>query len=83
MVQECPLCLECRVHDIIELPGISLVLGEVITAFTEAHYLTENKLDSKKIDPFTFSQPDNKYWALGDMVADAFSIGKKFKTRGA
>ena len=83
MVQECPLCLECRVYDIIELPGISLVLGEVITAYTEAHYLTENKLDSKKIDPFTFSQPDNKYWALGDMVADAFSIGKKFKTKGA
>ena len=82
MVQECPLCLECRVYDFIELPVITLVLGEVIAAYTEAHYLTENKLDSKKIDPFTFSQPDNKYWALGDMVADAFSIGKKFKNRG-
>jgi flavin reductase (DIM6/NTAB) family NADH-FMN oxidoreductase RutF len=79
MVQECPLSLECRVYDIIELPKITLVLGEVMTAYTETQYLSEEKLDSRKIDPFTFSQPDNKYWALGDIVADAFTIGKTLK----
>ncbi|MFX1286468.1 MAG: flavin reductase family protein [Promethearchaeota archaeon] len=79
MVQECPLSLECRVYDIIELPEITLVLGEVMAAYTEEQYMTEGKLDPKKINPFTFSQPDNKYWALGDLVADAFSIGKVLK----
>ena len=79
MIQECPLCLECRVYDIIELPSITLVLGEIVTAYTEEQYTSEGKLDSKKIDPFTLSQPDNKFWALGDMVADAFSIGKTLK----
>lgn len=76
MVQECPLSLECQVYEIIELPGITLILGEVIAAYTEKQYMSGEKLDSKKINPFTFSQPDNKYWTLGDMVADAFSIGK-------
>jgi flavin reductase (DIM6/NTAB) family NADH-FMN oxidoreductase RutF len=79
MIQECPLCLECRVYDIIELPSTTLVLGEIVTAYTEEQYMNEGKLDSKKIDPFTLSQPDNKYWALGDIVADAFSIGKTLK----
>jgi len=79
MVQECPLSLECRLYDIIELPEITLVLGEVITAYTEEQYMSKGKLDSRKINPFTFSQPDNKYWALGDMIADAFAIGKIFK----
>ncbi len=79
MVKECPLSLECRVYDIIELPGITLVLGEVISGYTEEQYMSMEKLDSRKIDPFTFSQPDNKYWALGDIVADAFAIGKTFK----
>ena len=78
MVQECSLSLECRVYDIIELPKITLVLGEVITGYTEEQYMSKEKLDSRKINPFTFSQPDNKYWALGDMVADAFTIGKTF-----
>lgn len=79
MIQECPLSLECHVYNIIELPGVTLVLGEVITAFTEEQYMSKDKLDSMKIDPFTFSQPDNKYWALGDMVADAFTIGRTLK----
>ena len=79
MIQECPLCLECRVYDIIELPRITLVLGEVLSTYTEDQYISEGKLDPKKIDPFTFSQPDNKYWSLGDKVADAFTIGKTFK----
>ena len=79
MIQECPLSLECRVYDIIELPGVTLVLGEVIIAYTTAQYMSEDELNSKKINPLTFTQPDNKYWTLGEMVADAFSIGKKIK----
>lgn len=55
------------------------MLGEVNTAFTEAQYMSEDRLNSKKINPLTFTHPDNKYWTLGEMVADAFNIGKKIK----
>lgn len=79
MIEECPLSLECRVFNIIELPGTTLVLAEIINAYTEEQYLREGKLDIKKIQPFVFSQPDNKYWVVGEMVADAFSIGKEMK----
>ncbi|UCE14262.1 MAG: flavin reductase family protein [Candidatus Heimdallarchaeota archaeon] len=79
MIQECPLCLESRVYQIIELPRTTLVLGEVVNAYTEEEYMSEGELDSQKINPFTFSQPDNKYWGLGDMVGDAFAIGKTLK----
>lgn len=79
MVQECPLCLECKVYDIIELPRTDLVLGEIIAAYTEEHYLSDGKLDPKKMDPFVLTQPDDHYWNLGNMVADAFMIGKTLK----
>ncbi len=79
MIEECPLSLECRVFDIIELPRTTLVLAEILAAYTEEQYLSEGKLDIEKINPFVFSQPDNKYWVVGTMVADAFSIGKALK----
>lgn len=76
MIQECPLCVECKVYDIVELPRTDLVLGEIIAAYTEERYMSDGKLDPKKINPFMLTQPDNHYWGLGKIVADAFAIGK-------
>jgi flavin reductase (DIM6/NTAB) family NADH-FMN oxidoreductase RutF len=76
MIQECPLCVECKVYDIVELPRTDLVLGEIIAAYTEEHYMSDGKLDPMKINPFMLTQPDNHYWGLGKIVADAFAIGK-------
>ncbi|MHA2374166.1 MAG: flavin reductase family protein [Candidatus Thorarchaeota archaeon] len=77
MIRECPLTMECTVHDIIELPSSVLVLGDPITAYTEERFMTDGKLDPMKIDPFMLTQPDNHYWRLGEIVADAFAVGKK------
>jgi flavin reductase (DIM6/NTAB) family NADH-FMN oxidoreductase RutF len=76
MIQECPLCVECKVYDIVELPRTDLVMGEIIAAYTEKRYMSNETLDPKKINPFVLTQPDNHYWELGEVVADAFAIGK-------
>jgi flavin reductase (DIM6/NTAB) family NADH-FMN oxidoreductase RutF len=79
MIKECPVCMACKVHDIVRLPSNTLFIGEIVEAFSEDQYLTDGHPDVKKINPFTLTMPDNGYWAVGDNVGRAWSIGKLFK----
>ncbi len=79
MIQECSLNLECSLHQLVDLPKAVLVLGEVKTAYSDEKYMTDGILDPKKIDPILLTQPDNHYWTIGDIVGDAFAIGKTFR----
>lgn len=62
-----------------DLPKAALVLGEVITAYSDDRFMTNGVLDPKKIDLILLTQPDNHYWTIGDIVGDAFEVGKKLK----
>ncbi|MHA2207823.1 MAG: flavin reductase family protein [Candidatus Thorarchaeota archaeon] len=77
MVKECPVTAECSVYEIIELPSTSLLLGEVKHAYIEERFMTDGTPDLRKINPFVFIRPGDQYWALGDSIGDAWSIGKK------
>jgi hypothetical protein len=45
------------------------------------NFLTDGKMDFKKMKPLILSQPDTSYWGLGEPVARAWSIGKKYKAK--
>ncbi|MFY9637333.1 MAG: flavin reductase family protein [Methanobacterium sp.] len=79
MIKKCPLSIECKLFEILELPTNDLFIGKVIAAYTEQKYLTEDKLDIKKINPLILTMPDNNYWKVGDHAGDAWEIGKNFK----
>jgi flavin reductase (DIM6/NTAB) family NADH-FMN oxidoreductase RutF len=79
LIKECPLCMACKVHDVVKLPSNSLYIAEIIEVYTEERYLTGGKPDVKKINPFTLTMPDNNYWAVGNNVGEAWGIGKKLK----
>lgn len=79
MIHECPLCLELKLKDTIELSRTFLFLGEVVKVYTEEQYLTEGKLDILKTAPILYTGPDRNYWTIGEHLAKAFSVGKKFK----
>ena len=78
MIEECPLCLECRLVNTVELPNQYLFIGEIAAAYSEEAYLSDGKLDYKKIDPVVLTQPEDAYLHLGEKAGDAFSCGKKF-----
>jgi flavin reductase (DIM6/NTAB) family NADH-FMN oxidoreductase RutF len=82
MIRECPISLECRLVDTVDLPTNSMFIGEIVGAYSEERYLTEGKPDIKKISPFTLTMPDNNYWKIGENAGKAWSIGKNFG-RGA
>lgn len=79
MITECPLCLECRLVNIVELPSNHLFIGEIVAGYSEARFLTEGVPDLKKMDLMVLTMPDKHYWSLGEPVGEAWSAGKKLK----
>lgn len=79
VVSKCPVSIECKVYDLMELPNDTLFVGEVVATWCEEDVLTDNIPDIKKVNPFTLTMPDNKYWAVGDCVGRAWHDGKKLK----
>ena len=79
MIEECRLCMECRLVQTVDLPADEMFIGEIVGAYADADCLTDGKPDVKKIDPFTLTMPDNGYWRIGTNVGKAWSAGKNVK----
>ncbi len=79
-----PLNLECEVIKIIKIKelveidkGHEIFIGKVINAYADEKYLTEGIPDIAKFKTYTYSL--NDYWKVGEKLAPAFEIGKKYK----
>jgi flavin reductase (DIM6/NTAB) family NADH-FMN oxidoreductase RutF len=79
LIQECPLNIECRVTQRVDLPTNSFFVAEIVNIYCDDVFLTESKPDITKIKPFVLTMPDNRFWALGDCVGRAWHAGKKFR----
>ena len=79
MIEECPLGLECRVFDVVELPANDLFIGEIVAAYADEDCLTDGQPDILKINPLMLTMPDNNYWTVGTHAGRAWSAGKKWK----
>jgi flavin reductase (DIM6/NTAB) family NADH-FMN oxidoreductase RutF len=78
MIQECPLCIECQLVDVVSLPSHDLFLGQVVAVFADEDCLTGGKPDVEKMNPFVLTMPDNNYWRIGPHAGKAWSVGKDF-----
>lgn len=77
LINECPLNIECKFVDSVELGTMDLIIGKIVAVYCEEECLTENKPDYKKIDPLLFFMPEGPYLKTGRVVAKAFDVGKK------
>jgi len=83
MIAECPLCLECKVHEVVDLGSHELFIADIVATWTESSYLTaDGKPDIVAMRPFTLTMPDNRYWQVGDELGKAWSEGRKYVPRG-
>jgi flavin reductase (DIM6/NTAB) family NADH-FMN oxidoreductase RutF len=80
MVQQCPVNLECRLTQTVELPHDFLFIGEVVNVYAAETVLTEGRIDPVKLRPFVLTMPTNAYWALGEYVGPAWEVGKSLRT---
>ena len=83
MISKAPLNLECKVIKTLVIKdltgsekGHELFIGEVVNAYAEEKYLTDGVPDISKINTFTYSM--KQYWKVGERVAKAWEIGKKY-----
>jgi flavin reductase (DIM6/NTAB) family NADH-FMN oxidoreductase RutF len=77
MIKDCPVTAECTLRSLIDISTHYLLLGEVKHLYSEEKYMTDGILDQKKLNLLIFTKPASQYWTLGEVVADAFSIGKE------
>ena len=85
MVNKSPLNLECeviksfKIKDFVEIEeGHEIFIGKIVNVYADEDYLTEGIPDIAKLKTYTYSI--NNYWKIGEKLAPAFEIGKKYKT---
>lgn len=80
LIEQCPVNLECEVAHILDLGSHALVIGRIKETHISENCLTDGKPDIRKIKPMIYdSMPSSKYHAIGEFIADAFSVGKELK----
>ena len=83
LIEQCPINLECRVMHILDLGTNALVVGKIEETHVSENCLTDGKPDVSKIKPLIYAR-DHKYYqyyAFGEIIAQAFSVGKALKAR--
>jgi flavin reductase (DIM6/NTAB) family NADH-FMN oxidoreductase RutF len=83
LIRECPLSLECRLVQTVELPTHHLHLGEIVEVHAEEACLVEGVPHMGRVDPLIYSITDGNYWQVGKTVGKAFRVGREWKERGA
>ena len=84
MIAECPISLECRVTQVVDLGSHELFVADIVAAWAEERFLDERgRPDITKMHPFTLTMPDNRYWALGEQIGDAWAVGRTYEPPAA
>jgi flavin reductase (DIM6/NTAB) family NADH-FMN oxidoreductase RutF len=81
LISNCPLSMECKLVEIVESGLNEIFIGEIMGTYTEEKFMTEGKLDFRKMKPLLLSHQDTTYWRLGEPLARAWNIGKKYKVK--
>ena len=81
-VEECPVVLECELFHTLELGSHTQFVGRIQDVKIDEDCLTpDGEPDIARIDPLAYNSGQRAYHALGEIVGQAFSIGKRFNQR--
>jgi flavin reductase (DIM6/NTAB) family NADH-FMN oxidoreductase RutF len=81
LITACPLNIECKLVKTVDLDTNTFFISEIKNIYSEDKYLENGKPDVKKIRPFLLTMPDNRFWAVGEQVGNAWKDGVKFKEK--
>jgi flavin reductase (DIM6/NTAB) family NADH-FMN oxidoreductase RutF len=77
-VQEFPYALECALIHTLELGLHTQFIGRIMNVIADESVVNEKgKIDPEKVRPLVFTPGFKQYYALGEPLGRAFSIGKK------
>jgi flavin reductase (DIM6/NTAB) family NADH-FMN oxidoreductase RutF len=79
-VAECPVVLECRLVETVELGLHTQFVGEVVDVKADEDLLGEDGVpDMARVKPLVFAPESRGYYKLGDYLGRAFSVGKRLR----
>lgn len=79
-VAEFPVVLECELRHAVELGLHTQFVGEVMDVKADPEVLGDDGLpDMEKIQPMLFAPESRKYYGVGGVVGEAFSMGKDIR----
>ncbi len=76
MIVECPINMECKLIEYVDMKTHDIFIGEVVATYCEDEYLTDDKVDFQKVRPIFFVMNDKSYWKIGEKIGCAWSEGK-------
>ncbi len=79
VIDQLPVTIECRVLDIQEEFNETRVVAEVVGLKADENVLTDGKVDYSKVGLVTYDTVSKCYRTVGESVAAARSVGKKFE----
>lgn len=81
MIVSCPVNIECKVTQTLELPTNSFFVGEIMNVFSGEEYITDGKPDVEKMKPFLLTMPDNRFWSIGKNIGRAWKDGSRYRDK--
>ncbi len=78
MIEECPINMECELYKTVDFPNHDIFIGKIIKTYCDSEILEEGIVDFAKVQPILFVMNDKSYWNLGERLAKAWNIGRKF-----
>ncbi len=76
MIESCPLNMECRLVQTLDMANHDVFIGEIIMSYCDESIMVDGKVDYAALHPLFFTMDDNGYWTLGERVATAWDAGK-------
>ena len=77
MIAESPVCIECKVEQVLELGSHDMFIGRVVAVHADEAYMDENgKFDLAKAHPIVYAH--GQYYGMGKRIGKfGFSVEKK------
>ncbi len=81
MIKECPVNMECRLHDVYDTPTHDVFIGAIVETYADEEVLKEGKVDISVVKPLLFDMSSRSYWSLGSRIVDCWNIGIELKKK--
>ncbi len=79
MIKNAPVCMECKVINILDMPNHDVFLVQPLNTYCEEKVLLNGKIDLAAVKPLLFDMHQRKYWKLGEGFANCWSVGNSYK----
>jgi flavin reductase (DIM6/NTAB) family NADH-FMN oxidoreductase RutF len=77
---DCPVNLECRLVEQTALGSHTWFVGEILEVHVDEDVFGNgDAIDVSSLDPLVYITSVSEYYSLGNPVAKAYNVGKKFK----